>query len=274
MTARTHSRSPARAIRSRIGGIVRGVRRRRFERRLAAPKLLRTFAEHNPDAFFIEIGANDGDQHDHLRRFILSRSWSGVMVEPVPYIFERLRRNYAGLDRIRFENAAIGERDGRAPFYYLVDAPPEERAQLPDWYDGTGSFSKDVVLGHARHMPDIADRLVCEEVPALTFDSLCRKHGVGRLDLIVIDTEGYDYELIRHIDLDRWRPQLLVYEHYHLAAGDRRACRELVRDHGFLILEEGFDTFCLGDRADARLKDFFTRLRPAVAGVSVHDELP
>ena len=75
MTARTHSRSPARAIRSRIaatriGDTVRGVRRRRFERRLAAPKLLRAFADHNPDAFFVEIGANDGEQHDHLRRFI------------------------------------------------------------------------------------------------------------------------------------------------------------------------------------------------------------
>src|SRR5438093_1498023 len=72
----------------------------RLVRRLAGRRLLRAFAAEYPNAFFIEIGSNDGEHDDHLRPFILSRPWSGIMVEPVPYVFERLRRNYGGVDRI------------------------------------------------------------------------------------------------------------------------------------------------------------------------------
>ena len=54
-------------------------------------------------------------------------------------------------------------------------ATPERARELPDWYDGIGSFSRDAVLGHAAHIPDIESRIVSSEVPALTFESLCRK---------------------------------------------------------------------------------------------------
>ena len=246
--------------------------RRRFERRLAAPKLLRAFADAHPEAVFVEVGSNDGEQHDHLRPFVLSRRWSGIMVEPVPYVFERLRHNYEGIDRVRLENAAIGAADGTQPFYYLVDASPDERAGLPDWYDGVGSFSREKVLGHAKHIPDVERRLVCAEVPTLTFASLCRKHDLDRVDLVVIDTEGHDWEIVRSIDLAAWRPELLVYEHFHLDPGDREACLAHVHAAGYRTMEEGFDTFCLAPGADAGVERVWRGLRPAVPGVSVRDE--
>jgi FkbM family methyltransferase len=255
----------------------RGRRRlelRRLQRRMAGPKLLRAFADANPSATFVEVGANDGEQHDHLRPFILAGGWTGVMVEPVPYIFERLRRNYEHVGGVALENAAIGTQEGRLPFYYLVDASADERARLPDWYDGVGSFDKERILAHAKHMPDIESRLVCEEVPTLTFDALCRKHGIERVDVLVVDTEGYDWELLRSIDLDVWRPQLVVYEHFHLSPEDRAAALDRLRGAGYDTMEEGFDTFCLGAHADAGLRATFASLEPAVRGVSVQDEAP
>src|ERR1700722_3021383 len=56
---------------------------------------------------FIEVGANDGRFGDPLRQYILKYQWKGVLVEPQPDIFERLKANYAGLNnRISFENVA------------------------------------------------------------------------------------------------------------------------------------------------------------------------
>ena len=52
-----------------------------------------------------------------LRAFIVSGRWTGVMVEPVPHLFDRLRRNYDSTDRVVCENAAISRADGRRPFY-------------------------------------------------------------------------------------------------------------------------------------------------------------
>jgi hypothetical protein len=65
---------------------------RRLRRRSFGQRLLRAFADAYPEASFLEIGAGDGVTADHLRPFVVSRPWHGIMVEPVPYVFEQLRR--------------------------------------------------------------------------------------------------------------------------------------------------------------------------------------
>jgi FkbM family methyltransferase len=244
-------------------------RHRRFQRRLAAPRLLRAFADAYADAFFVEIGSNDGEQHDHLRPFILGRAWRGIMVEPVPHVFERLQRNYGAIGRVTLENAAIADRDGTIPFFYPVPEP--DLTGLPDWYDGIGSLAREAVVGHARHIPDIEARVVRDEVECLTYASLCARHGIARVDLLVIDTEGHDREILRTLDLSGERPRLIVYEHFHLSPADRGAAREQLERAGYETLEEGFDTFAL-DPLDDALTATFRGLTPGVRGVSKDDE--
>lgn len=251
--------------------LLRRWRYARLQRRLIVPRLLRAFADAHPRAVFVEIGSNDGEQHDHLRPLILRGGWRGVMVEPVPYVFERLRRNYAGVEGVELENAAIADRDGELPFFHLRDANAAERAGLPDWYDGVGSFSREAILTHAPQMPDIADRIVEVRVPTLRFETLCERHGIDRPDLVVIDTEGHDWEIIRTVDLATRGPRMLVYEHFHLSAGDRAASRTHLEEAGYETLEEGFDTVCLRPVADGLTRSF-RRARPAVAGVAKYEE--
>jgi FkbM family methyltransferase len=245
---------------------------RRLQARLAGPKLIRAFGAAFPRAVFVEIGANDGEQHDHLRPMILEHNWRGVMVEPVPYVFERLQRNYAGIERVALENAAIAERDGCLPFYHLARVPDYESAGLPQWYDGIGSFSRDAVLDHVRLIPDIEHRLVETEVSCLTFESLCAKHGLSEIDLLLIDTEGYDYEILRHIDFSSYRPALAIYEHYHLDATERSASRAIMQAAGYETMQEGFDTWCLVPEADERLAATWRGLRPALPELAAENE--
>jgi FkbM family methyltransferase len=256
----------------RLSERIRGIRSRGVEARLAGPRLIRAFGQAFPAAVFIEIGANDGKQHDHLRPMILEHQWRGVMVEPVPYVFERLRGNYAGVDRVAVENAAIAERDGHRPFYHLAPVADYEREGLPQWYDGIGSFSRESVLDHQRLIPDIESRLVQTEVRCLTFDSLCAKHGFDRVDLLLVDTEGYDYEVLQNIDFHRHRPVLVIYEHYHLSEADQAAAETAMRAAGYETMSEGFDTWCLRPEADPGLTSRWRRLRPAVPPVSARDE--
>jgi FkbM family methyltransferase len=234
--------------------------------------LLRAFAEAFPEAVFVEIGANDGEQHDHLRPMIIEHQWRGVMVEPVPYVFARLGANYGGFNQVSLENAAIADRDGRRPFYHLAPSADYRGDGLPQWYDGIGSFSRELVLDHSRLIPDIETRLVETEVPCLTFDSLCAKHGLERVDLLLVDTEGYDYEVLRHIDFEVHRPALVIYEHYHLTENDQTRCETELQGAGYETMAEGFDTWCLRSDADPALARAWRRLRPAVPRLSVRDE--
>ena len=230
-------------------------------RERAGARLLRALADEEPEAFFIEIGANDAEQHDHLHPIIFASRWRGLLVEPVPYVFERLNRTRGDDPRFALENAAVADRDGTLPFYHL--APAGEGEDVPPWYDAIGSFSRETILSHEDKIPDIAKRLVSTEVPCLTFETLCRKHGVGRLDVLLIDTEGYDWEIVRRLDLDSRHPRVLVYEHYHLPTGVRAEAREHLESNGYRTLEEGFDTWCLSARLGGDLLSTWDELEPA-----------
>jgi hypothetical protein len=105
-------------------------------------------------------------------------------------------------------------------------------------------------------------------VPCLTFASLLAAHGLERVDLLLTDTEGHDWEILRSIDLAAHHPRVVVYEHYHLAVDDRADCRSHLRAHGYALLEEGFDTFCLDTAPADALSDLWPRLRPATPAVS------
>ena len=238
----------------------------RAVRKRPSARLLERFAELHPQACFVQIGSNDGVKLDPLRRHILARRWRGILVEPVPDLYLKLRGNYAACaDRLRFENVAIADHDGHLPFYHLAPVADHRSEGLPDWYDALGSLRRDVLAAHVAVIPDIERRIVQRDVPALTFDTLCRRAGVEAVDLVHMDTEGYDWQLLRSIDLARYRPRIVVYEHIHLARADRAAAGAHLTRLGYACLPDGMDTWCLRTvdlpAADQPLLDLWSRYR-------------
>ncbi len=207
------------------------------------PIIMARLAQRRPQAFFLQIGANDGLQQDHLRDAIEHQQWSGILIEPVPYVFRKLHAHYGNNPRLKLENVAIADHDGMQTFHYLREASPEEN--MPDWYNAIGSFRREVVLKHVWGIPDIESRLLSQEVPCMTLATLCARHAISRADLIQIDTEGYDYEIIKLIDFDRLRPTVLLFEHHHLSVDDRRACLAHLDRLGYETHHEVLDTLCL-----------------------------
>lgn len=206
--------------------------------------ILEQFAELRPNAFFVQVGSHDGQQQDPLRDIVLGNDWSGIMVEPVPYVFARLKTQYGHLPRIKLENVAVGPEDGPKTFYHLRDASDAGRAGLPIWFDALGSFRLDVLLAHRRYIPDIESRIVEIEVPCVTFDSLCRRNDVERVDFLHTDTEGYDFEILKSVAFDRFRPTLIVYESFHLAPEEKQGCASYLRGLDYDTIEYGLDTWC------------------------------
>ena len=192
---------------------------------------------------FVQVGANDGVGHDLLIDEVASRHWRGVLVEPVPYVFERLQANHGANPRLELDNVAIADVDGSRDLYYLDAAEPG--APLPAWYDKLGSFDRDVIAKHSPPaIPDFERRLRVEPVRCVTFDTLCRTHGLASIDLVQIDTEGYDFEIIKLIDLDRLTPRLVIYEHLHFDA-DTRAGSEHMEARGYEEISDVVNTVAL-----------------------------
>jgi FkbM family methyltransferase len=209
---------------------------------------------------FVQVGSNDGTTGDPLRAVSERFHWRGVLVEPVPYVYDRLRAMRGANRRLSLENVAVADRDGTASFSHLKRAHGNE--DVPVWYDQLGSFSLEILLSHEDEIPNLRERLITTDVETVTFDTLCARHGIDRLDLIHVDTEGYDWEILRRIDLRRYQPSLLLFEHRHLRAADLDACRDFLDDQGYVRRETADDTICLSRTAltNAHLRRAWARI--------------
>jgi FkbM family methyltransferase len=191
-------------------------------------------------AFFVQVGSNDGVRGDPLHDLILSNpQWRGLFIEPLPYAFSRLVMNYGmQTGRFLFEQVAISERTEVRPFYFI---PPQARngRDLIDRFDQTASFSREHILSHGEELEPliIEAKVQCEPLTAVL-----QRHGIDWVDIFHIDVEGYDYEVLKQIDFDRWHPRLVLYEHCHLSPSDADGAEFLLRSHGFQVINCGLDT--------------------------------
>jgi FkbM family methyltransferase len=226
------------------------LRERRELRRHAGHRLLRELAEQAPDPFFVEVGAGDGVTADHLWPFTSARGWAGILVEPVPYVFERLREAYAGNDRVVLENVAIADHDGTLPFFHLAD--PAGLDGAPAQHHLLGTSSRELLSAHEA-IPERDELIVETTVPCIRFETLCRRHDVRRIDVLVLDAEGQDCAILAGVDLEALRPRVVCYEDVHVPAGEQAACLERLRGLGYETMQEGFDTWCVDARPDDEL---------------------
>jgi FkbM family methyltransferase len=196
-------------------------------------RLVALFAEIFPEAFVVQIGANDGVAGDPLVDAFSKTRWSGLLVEPVPYLYETLVARYRDRPEVRVERAAVSTRDGEAPFFRLRSVPGE----TPEWFNQLATLDRAVLLKHRSSIPEIDSLLIEERVPTVRLDTLLARHGVTKIDLLVIDTEGHDWEILRALDFTRFRPVLLMFEHQHLSENDKAAAHALLETQGYTCKE-------------------------------------
>jgi len=200
----------------------------RFHRELdALPKQPRGFK-------FVQIGAHDGVRIDDLYRFVTSHLCSGIVVEPLPDAFERLRANYADYPRILPINKAIHE---VADYLQLYRVTPAALARYAGWASGIASFDRDHLLRHGIAPED----LTAVSVRCTPLMKLLEETTMLDADLLQIDTEGYDAAILRMIDYSRFRPRLIKYEHKSLSADERAETVVRLQKYGFRTVMEGPD---------------------------------
>lgn len=173
---------------------------------------------------------------DPLRAYIERHHWCGILVEPQPDVFARLLENYSkSCDNLIFENIAISPDQSMLRLYRVPGQEVLPGQKMQDALTVT-SANPSVV---AKQGGVSVDRLERVDVPALRLDTLITKHGFEDLDLLQIDCEGFDGEVIRSLDLTRFRPSLIQFEHGHMTRRDLAATEELLSSHGYHFLYGG-----------------------------------
>jgi FkbM family methyltransferase len=187
---------------------------------------------------FVQIGANDGVIHDPLHSVVRAYGWSGILVEPLPAMYQRLVANYAGVPGLVFENAAVGTIDGTSTLY-SVDPRPGD----PYWVELTASFDLATIRSHPE-LARVEERIVEVPVASLTLPTLVSRHGLKSIDVLHVDVEGYDFEVLKQIDFSSsWAPTFIIYEREHFDRRTDRAARRLLRAAGYHLIDIWPDQF-------------------------------
>jgi len=188
-------------------------------------------ANDHPNFYFIQIGANDGVKDDPLHDLICKNwYWRGLLVEPLPDVFQRLTATYgAQCHRLRWVNVAVSDYDGTVDFY----RHPKH------------SVCSGLKIITAKQRK--AD-MVKLEVLGLTFKTLMEVAKVPKLiDLLQVDTEGYDDKVIAQCLGELKYPSIIHYEHKHLSETARTSVTTLMISKGYAIYPEKFDTLAILD---------------------------
>jgi FkbM family methyltransferase len=152
---------------------------------------------------FVELGAFDGLDQSNTAWFEANRGWRGILIEPIPELFERCVRN--------------------RPLATVVNcacvSSTYDRSTVEMIYSGLmsivrGARSSDqadedwTALGEELQQ---LERYSCT-VPARTLSSVLEDHGLQNIDLLSLDVEGYELEVLQGLDFERFRPHHVLVE--------------------------------------------------------------
>jgi FkbM family methyltransferase len=207
----------------------------RLERISPFKRQLQSLLSNKEHLKFVQIGANDGIRFDGLYEFVTQHGCAGIVVEPLPDLWERLRFNYSDYPRIKPIQAAVHETAAVMPIYRVS---PQGLTSLPDWSRGLASFSREHLLTHG--VPP--ELIVCEHVPCVPLMKLLSDNDCMDADFIQIDTEGFDIEILKMIDFQRFHPPLIKYEHKNASPAERTFAGKLLRSHGYTLAKDRGDT--------------------------------
>jgi FkbM family methyltransferase len=199
------------------------------ERACQARGLLRgTFSQHNEDRIvmdymggkpgvYVDVGANYPVKISNT--YLLYRNgWTGLTIEPIPRLSRRHRRLRP---RDVHVNAAVGPDAQKLKFYELDDS-------VLSTFDA--ERMRRAVAGGSKLKAE-------HSIDVVPLRELIAKHlGDRQIDLLTIDTEGFDLGVLRSNDWGRYRPRLVIFEE------DDGATAGLARAH---LAEQGYKPFAM-----------------------------
>lgn len=184
------------------------------------------------DFFFVQIGANDGVSYDPIFNLVTREKVKGIVIEPIKDIFYLLEKNYRDYPQVKPLNVAIHKNQKRKTLY-RVDP---NKNNYPEWTKGTPSFNK----SHHK-LSFIAENDIIEEiVECISFNELIKDFNIKAIDLLQIDTEGYDAEVIKMIDFEIVKPTIISFEHGMqqgiMSKSQFQECQELLLKNNYNIV--------------------------------------
>jgi FkbM family methyltransferase len=191
----------------------------------------------NDSVKFIQIGGNDGLMADPLFPYHSTLPWSGAIVEPIPYYFQKLSELNNSNQNLRLYNYAISDSAGTLDLWQLN---PEKEDKYPPNFRGLASGSRQHLINHGVSENDTQSLSVESITPARLLEL---EGSPRRIDLLCIDVEGHELPIITNFPFERVHAELVFFEAWHMNRQQRDALAEWCASIGmrlFFTWEDGW----------------------------------
>lgn len=153
----------------------------------------------------VQIGANDGISADPIYDYIISNdNVNAYLVEPQNDAFIELEKNYKNVsNRVKCYK------------YAITDNNEEIKLYKNNAVNGTDGHSSLIIRDKDIHngilVADFNEEIY-ELVSGISLPSFANLIGNINIDVLIIDTEGYDLEIIRMFFNNNYYPKLIFFE--------------------------------------------------------------
>ena len=167
------------------------------------------------NGYFVEIGANDGINLSNTYLLESKYNWKGICVEPVPSIYQKLKKNRLS---INISNACYNTNN---EYVDIVEA------------NLLSGIKKDIDKHHKK-----TENKKIVKVMTKTLTNILNENNAPKyIEYLSIDTEGSELKILQGIDFDKYRFGYINIEHNNVEP-KRSQMKDLLIKNGYKYMGE------------------------------------
>lgn len=194
----------------------------------------------------VQIGANDGISYDNINYFIKKYKIKSLLVEPIKKIFLLLVKNYRNLNYVNLENSAITINNEIKHLYKVNEKYLKQ-------YDKVASAISSFNFQHLLKFGIKRTHIIKETVNQTSLFDLFKKYKIKNLDLLMIDTEGYDCHIVNNFLKKNTIRPIIIFEWVHAPNDLFKDSLKLLHTNNYFILPVDVDLICIPKQKNIQL---------------------
>lgn len=148
----------------------------------------------NYKGFYVDVGTNDPKRKNNSYYFY-KRGWRGINIEPDPNCFNKIQKYR---ERDINLNIGVGENNGHLDFYLFFPSILNTFSKKQsEEYVSQGYELLEVKKVEVRKLEDVLDEYLPEGI---------------EIDFMSIDAEGYDLNVLKGLNILRYKPKYICIE--------------------------------------------------------------
>jgi FkbM family methyltransferase len=148
------------------------------------------------NGYFVEVGAFDGESYSNTSG-LADIGWNGLYIEPVNSYYTACQNRHKKNSNIQVINRAISFEDNQI---------------LTINISGPLSTVSEKSLNNFKRM-NWGSWGATQEIVGMTLNTTLEEYLIPiNFDLLVIDVEGYEYQVLREWDINKWAPKMVIIE--------------------------------------------------------------